>query len=964
MLATGISIFLSNYFFMEPLHTLALETRQQQLTTGMFTLMGIIFASVMQHAKNNQARRLMAEARFRQIIQDAPLGIALVDSHTGRIHEINRRFAAIAGRTPEQLLATDWMSITHPDDIQEDLVNMARLNAGKTDGFQMNKRYLKPDGSVVWISMTIAPTCVTSDQSPRHLCMIEDITARHETEQRLDKMRNRQKVANDVAEIGIWDWDLLTNRLEWDDRLCEWYQLTPEERKAGHHYERWRAWVHPDDIAQAEAGLHEALHQTGHYDGSFRIRRPDGSMRFIRCVADVIYDADHRPLRIFGINQDVTAQQAQLAALSRAQADLARLGSERRLDAIIEQGLIGLVELDTEGRVRRINDRFLALLGYSREELLGKTFSNLTDLRDLAESEACISDLLAHGRHFTLEKRYRCKDGHHFWGKVVMMPVLDPETQKRQILALIIDVDVLKQAEERLRLALTGSQIGMYDWDINTDRITWSADHERIWGYQPGEFDGTLEGFTRRIHPDDLLQIQEQLDTARKTGAPYRQDFRVIWPDGSEHYVSSRGEFEYDEYGQATHLRGTVLDVTEREILHRRIQLMNADLEKQVADRTAELELALKTKGQFVANISHELRNPLNSINLQTYLLCHDGLNEEQNRIANNIQANVSSLAMLIDDILDFSKMESGQFVLDIAPFSLDTLVNALKIQNQSAADNKGLTLHWPDVPWQGDLLGDMKRLQQIICNLLGNAIKFTEQGDVWMKLTLENQTARNVTLKFEVMDSGIGIQPGVIPHLLEPFTQADSSITRRFGGTGLGLSISKHLVGLMGGEISIASTPGLGSVFTFTLTLTKAQYEQISKSTYSSGREKRLDGLSVLLVDDCKNTLEVTRLVLEKEGAIVHTATNGELAFNWLRDHPGQCHVVLMDIQMPVMDGITATRLIRNVLKLKDLPILAVTAGILPDQQLAALDVGITEMMRKPVDIETLVEKLICIKK
>lgn len=208
-------------------------------------------------------------------------------------------------------------------------------------------------------------------------------------------------------------------------------------------------------------------------------------------------------------------------------------------------------------------------------------------------------------------------------------------------------------------------------------------------------------------------------------------------------------------------------------------------------------------------------------------------------------------------------------------------------------------------------------------------------------------------------MDSGIGIHPEVIPTLLKPFTQADSSITRRFGGTGLGLSISKHLLELMGSEINISSTFGMGSAFAFTLTLPKAEQKQASKATAAQSPQRRLEGLRILAVDDDEASLSLLKTVLEREGATVDTATNGQLACDWLRNHPGQIHVVLMDIQMPIMDGITATRLIRNELEFKDLPILAVTAGILPDQQQAALDAGITEMIRKPVDIENLVERL-----
>ena len=388
LIATAISMLLANYFFMEPVHTLWAGDVHQLLTLLMFGAMGVVFSLAQGHAQATLAQRQLADSRFRTVFEEAPLGIALIDSHTGHIYEVNRCFAAIAGRTREDMATIDWMAITHPDDVQEDLDNMARLNAGEIPGFQMNKRYLKPDGAVVWINMTIAPVSVAPGESPRHLCMIEDITERRTAEEHQALVRERQQLANDVADIGIWDWDLHTNQLQWDGRLCRWYGVTPEQQQAGLVYERWRDAVHPDDLAATEAGLQEAIHTNGVWDAIFRIRRADGAERTIHGAGIVHYDDQHRPLRMLGINQDITAQQAQLAALTEVQAELARVASETRLSAVIEQSLVGVGEIDTEGRFLRVNDRYAGLLGYTREQLEGKTVRDITDPRDWADSQA------------------------------------------------------------------------------------------------------------------------------------------------------------------------------------------------------------------------------------------------------------------------------------------------------------------------------------------------------------------------------------------------------------------------------------------------------------------------------------------------------------------------------------------------------------------------------------------------
>lgn len=301
-----ISIGLVNYFFMEPVHSLHVFSNGHRLSLVMFTLMGALFAFSLHRMQTTTARQLAAAGRFRTLFEEAPVGVALIDSHTGRIYEINPRFAEIVGRTREEMVTIDWMSITHPDDIQPDLGNMARLNAGDIPGFQMDKRYLKPDGTVVWISMTIAPVSVAPGESPRHLCMIEDITERRAAEQRQREAHDRLLLANDVADIGIWDWDPQNNRLEWDDRMCAWYGLTPEERQAGFQYDRWRSSVHPDDLDAAETSLQQAVASGEPWDAIFRIRRSDGCLRHIHAAAIVYRDDHHQPVRVLGINQDIT----------------------------------------------------------------------------------------------------------------------------------------------------------------------------------------------------------------------------------------------------------------------------------------------------------------------------------------------------------------------------------------------------------------------------------------------------------------------------------------------------------------------------------------------------------------------------------------------------------------------------------------------------------------------------------
>ena len=520
------------------------------------------------------ARMARSKARFRTMFEQAPLGIALIDSLTGQIHEVNDRFAAIAGRSRAEMATIDWMEITHPDDVQEDLDNMARLNAGEIPGFQMNKRYLHPDGAVVWISMTIAPVTREPGQGPRHLCMIEDISERVEKERRI-------------------------------------------------------------------------------------------------------------------------------------------------------------------------------------QETLG------------------------------------------------------------------------------------------------------------------------------------LLQ------EARRAA-----------------------------------------------------------------------EAATLAKSEFLAHMSHEIRTPMNAVLGQAQLLAREPLNADQRLMVQRIQTAGQSLLGIINDILDFSKIEAGQLRLEDRPFRLDALPAKLDSLLGSVARGKGLALRieGPDADL-GPLRGDALRLEQVLINLVGNAIKFTEAGEVAITFTTLARDPEGVRLRCAVRDTGIGIGPEALGRLFTPFTQADTSTTRRFGGTGLGLAICKRLVELMGGTLGAESVPGEGSTFWFEIPFRHAAEEELpvpAAPVATPPAGPRLRGLHLLAVDDSAMNRDLVEMALSREGAQVTLAADGQQAVQLLRVSPAGCDAVLMDVQMPVMDGRTATRLIRQELGLNQLPIIALTAGVLAEEQRLIREAGADEVLAKPLDLELLVATLL----
>ena len=376
-------------------------------------------------------------------------------------------------------------------------------------------------------------------------------------------------------------------------------------------------------------------------------------------------------------------------------------------------------------------------------------------------------------------------------------------------------------------------------------------------------------------------------------------------------------------------------------------------------------ESANRAKSTFLANMSHELRTPMNAIIGMTYMLGRSITDAGQRDKLDKVSNAANHLLNLLNDILDLSKIDAEKMILEQSPFSIGKLLANLDSLLVARVGAAGLRLHYKVEPQLAkcELLGDQLRLQQVLLNLVGNAIKFTEKGSVTLAISRRESPPGSLMLDFAVRDQGIGIAPEAQQRIFNPFEQADGSTTRRFGGTGLGLPISSRLIRLMGGEIRVNSTVGVGSTFSFTLSLSLAQPDAVvadAGSTEISGTEAerrlRADfaGSRILVAeDDWVNQEVAIELLREVLGFTVDVAEDGQIALDLLQKHTYD--LVLMDMQMPEMDGVEATRCIRAQSEYDYLPVIAMTANAYAEDQQACMDAGMNDFLPKPVNADRL---------
>ena len=902
----------------------------------------------------------------------------VVMSAAGQTLHVNDALCRMVGWSREELVSQEPPFPYWPDNdaaYLRSLLEQAIAGRGPPDGTRVVLR--RRSGERFPAEMFVAPLR-PGDPTSACVANIIDLSARSGRAADLRPVEDHTAYATKAKLFALLDAlpDLLFE-LSIDGVIYDYHSprtdllAAPPEAFLGRRYAEF---LPAPAIEVIDAAVQEAAERNFSRGQYYAILTPTGTRWFeISVAAKALVEGEGQ--RFVALVRDVTERRSADKTAAELRIAAAISNAEQRWRFALEGSAQGVWDWDVAAGTVYYSPQYKHMLGYADDEPFDSSaeagFARFHPQDMPALNAAVERHVRGETPHYTAEFRVRCKSGEWLWVESRGMVIERAEDgAPLRMIGTHHDISVQKQVAtelERMRLVMAeGEKIagfGSWEHGLATESLLWSAEQYRIHGLLPdGSAMAYQEWLDGCVHPDDLSIVDTTFRLAVAGAEDYELEHRIRRPDGRIRTVRQLGRPHRDAAGNLVSYLGSTLDVTEIHEAQQKIAAQNAQLaqlSQDLAHRADAAEAANKAKSSFLAHMSHEIRTPLNGIIGMAHLIRLATLTPQQADWLGKLVISAEHLLDVINAILDLSKIEAGKFTLDEAPLRVASVVANVVAMVENSARQKRLRLLTEVDPIPDGLVGDATRLQQALLNYVNNAVKFTDGGTITIRAKLARLDERGALVRLEVSDTGIGIQPEVLSKLFTSFEQGDTSSTRKFSGTGLGLAITRKIAELMGGETGAESQAGAGSTFWITVLLRGAA----GANGPSPGASARGDsaealrrahaGARILLAEDNDINREVAVAILQHVSCVVDVAEDGEQAVS--KATSNEYDLVLMDVQMPKMDGLEATRIIRRSLPSGKLPIIAMTANVCSDDKAKCHAAGMDGFIAKPVDPEDL---------